>query len=35
MGAAVTKRIYPNMGHTIIEDELVEARKIVRMVAPG
>jgi len=35
MGAAVTKRIYPNMGHTIIEDELVEARKIVQMVAPG
>jgi len=29
MGAQVEKQIYPNMGHTIIEDELERARKIV------
>jgi predicted esterase len=32
MGAAVTKQLYPNMGHTIIQDEIDEARKIVQAV---
>ena len=32
MGAAVEKRIYPGMPHTIIEDELVYARTIVEAV---
>lgn len=32
MGANVTKRIYPNMGHTIIQDEIDQARKIVEAV---
>ncbi|MEM7347538.1 MAG: dienelactone hydrolase family protein [Chloroflexota bacterium] len=32
MGANVTEKIYPNMGHTIIEDELIEAKKIVDLV---
>ena len=29
MGAVVNKQIYPQMGHTIIEDELLHAQKIV------
>lgn len=29
MAADVTVKLYPNMGHTIIEDELAHARKIV------
>ncbi|MCE7979963.1 MAG: phospholipase [Caldilinea sp. CFX5] len=29
MGAQVTAKLYPNMGHTIIEDELKHARQIV------
>ncbi|MEM7118665.1 MAG: dienelactone hydrolase family protein [Chloroflexota bacterium] len=29
MGGNVTEKIYPNMGHTIIDDEIVEARKIL------
>jgi predicted esterase len=29
LGAHVNTKIYPGMGHTIIEDELVEARQIV------
>lgn len=29
MGAAVVKQIYPNMGHTIIKDEIDRARQIV------
>jgi len=29
MGAAVTKRLYPGMGHTVNDDELNEARKIL------
>lgn len=29
LGASVTERIYPNMDHTIIEDEIVEARAII------
>jgi phospholipase/carboxylesterase len=32
LGGAVTKKIYPNMGHTIIQDEIDEARKIVGRV---
>jgi predicted esterase len=30
MGAQVTAKLYPNLGHTIIEDELAHARQIVR-----
>lgn len=29
MGAEVNKQIYPNMPHTIIEEEIVEAKKII------
>lgn len=29
MGAAVDKQIYPNMGHTIVQDEIERAKKIV------
>ena len=29
LGGQVTKKIYPNMGHTIIQDEIDEAMKIV------
>ncbi len=29
MGAVVDKQIYPNMGHTIIEDELTRARQLI------
>jgi predicted esterase len=32
LGAKVTERIYPNMGHTIIQDEIDQARKIVEVV---
>ena len=32
MGADVTKRLYPNMGHTIIQDEIDQAQKIVQAV---
>ncbi len=36
MGAAVTERIYPGMDHTIIPDEIDQARQIVDTVlAPG
>lgn len=35
LGANVTERIYPNMGHTIIQDEIDQARKIVEMVMAG
>jgi phospholipase/carboxylesterase len=30
LGAVVTEKIYPNMAHTIIDDELIEANKILR-----
>jgi predicted esterase len=30
MGAEVTKRLYRNMGHTIIQDEIEEAQKILQ-----
>jgi predicted esterase len=29
MGARVTERIYPNLGHTIIEDEIEQTRQIM------
>jgi hypothetical protein len=29
MGAAVTKRIYPGMGHTINEDEIAFVRSLI------
>lgn len=29
MGAQVTEKVYPNMGHTIIEDEIEQARQII------
>jgi predicted esterase len=29
LGAQVTAKLYPNLGHTIIEDELLYARQIV------
>ena len=32
LNAQVTKKIYPNMDHTIIQDEIDEAMKIVRKV---
>ena len=32
MGAAVTERIYPGMGHTIIQDEIDQARRIVEAI---
>ncbi len=32
MGADVNEKIYPNMGHTIIEDEIIHARKIIEAV---
>jgi predicted esterase len=33
LGAEVVKKIYPNMGHTIIQDEIDEAQTIVARVA--
>ena len=35
LGGAVTKKIYPNMGHTINQDEIDEARKIAAQVVSG
>ena len=32
MEAEVTKRLYPNIGHTIVQDEIDEAQKIVQTV---
>ena len=32
LGASVNKKIYPNMGHTIIQDEIDQALKIVNSV---
>ena len=29
LGASVNKKIYPNMGHTIIQDEIDQAQKII------
>ena len=33
LGATVTKKIYPGMGHTIIQDEIDQAMQIVQRVA--
>ena len=33
MGASVDKQIYPNMGHTIIQDEIDRAQEIVKAVS--
>lgn len=35
LGADVTERIYPGMGHTIIEDEIVDVRRIVAAMLAG
>ena len=35
LGADVNKKIYPNMGHTIIQDEIDQALKIVQAVVTG
>ena len=35
LGAEVTERIYPGMGHTIMQDELAQAQKIVDTVLNG
>ena len=35
LGANVTERIYPNMGHTIVEDEIIHIRRIVRTLLDG
>ncbi len=32
MGAGVTMRIYPGMGHTVSEDEIVEVRELVASI---
>lgn len=32
LGAQVNKKIYPNMGHTIIQDEIDQAQKIVAAI---
>jgi predicted esterase len=32
MGASVTTRIYPGMGHTVNEDEIAQARLILDQV---
>jgi predicted esterase len=35
LGAKVTRKLYPGMPHTIVEDEIVEARKVLdEMVRP-
>lgn len=34
MGAAVTKRIYPGLGHTINADEIAMVRAMVEMISP-
>jgi predicted esterase len=33
MGAAVTKRIYPGMGHLVNEDEIIAARGLLDAVS--
>jgi predicted esterase len=32
MGASVTARLYPGMGHMVNEDELAEVRSIVSVI---
>jgi predicted esterase len=33
LGASITKKIYPGMGHTINQDEIDQALQIVQQVA--
>jgi predicted esterase len=33
MGATVTARLYPGMGHTVSDDEISEAKKILKGLA--
>jgi len=35
MGAAVTERIYPGMGHTVNEDEIAHVRNLLAGIAAG
>ena len=35
MGAQVTKRIYPGMGHTVSDDEIASARSLMDQAAVG
>ncbi len=32
LGASINKKIYPDMGHTIIRDEIEEAQKIINVI---
>jgi phospholipase/carboxylesterase len=34
LGAEVTERIYPGMGHTINDDEIAHARRLLRRIGP-
>ena len=34
MGGAITKRIYPAMGHTVNQDELDFVRRLMNELAP-
>ncbi len=34
LGAEVTKRIYPGMGHTSVDDEIREVRKLLARIGP-
>ena len=34
LGAEVTERIYPGMGHTIVDDEIREVRKLLARLGP-
>lgn len=35
MGAAVTERIYPGMGHTVNDDEIAHAQGVMDQILPG
>ena len=35
MGAEVDERIYPGLGHTVVDDEIAAARRIVEGIAAG
>jgi len=35
LGAEVTERIYPGMGHTIVEDEIAHIRRIIAEILDG
>jgi hypothetical protein len=34
LGAEATERIYPGMGHTINDDEIAHARRLLRGIGP-